>query len=322
MKKINYYLILLITIGISCSIVYAVDFYCTSREVSYDNSNSGLISDNVQDALDELFNCASSYNSINENVIELLNITEENAGFHNAIFRGKNITDYYMDGTLYTRISNGTFNDLYIGDYIVQNGINWRIAGFDIYLKKGDNAFMTHHAVIIPDTGLTSARMNSSDTTIGGYVGSEMYTVTLPNVLETYINPVFGSHVLEYRNLLSNSMDNTRANRTSFINGAASDWGWYTRKLDLMNEVQVFGTIAWSSSGIEVGSDNTQFPLFRLRPIYINVQRNCYWLRNIVSETHFVDVELDGFTGLYGASLTNNTFTNQAFGVRPYFYID
>lgn len=42
------------------------------------------------------------------------------AGYHNSIFRGKNVTSYLTDGTLFTRISSGSFEDLFVGDYIVK----------------------------------------------------------------------------------------------------------------------------------------------------------------------------------------------------------
>ena len=164
-------------------------------------------------------------------------MTVDNPGFHNSVFRGKDVTSYYTDGSLYTRISDGSFDDLYVGDYIVQNDTIWRIAGFDIYYGKGDNTspgpLLTHHAVIVPDNSLTTAQVNSTNTTTGGYVGSKMYTTVLPSVLSTYITPVFGSHVLEYRSRLTNS----------------STYAFYTRKLDLMNENQLVGSPVWATSG-------------------------------------------------------------------------
>ena len=46
------------------------------------------------------------------------------AGSHNALFRGKDITSYFNDRTLWSRISSGTFEDLFVGDYIKKNN-NW-----------------------------------------------------------------------------------------------------------------------------------------------------------------------------------------------------
>ena len=231
------------------------------------------------------------------------------AGYHNSVFRGKDITSYLTDGTLFTRISSGSFEDLFVGDYIVKNNITWRIAGFDVYLHKGDTELTKHHAIIVPDKHLTTAQMNSSNTTVGGYVASAMYTTTLPSILETYITPVFGSHVIEIRNLLTTGINASGYNRWGTNSGCSNAWEWRSRKVDLMNENQVFGSISWSSSGFETGSDNCQLPLFRLAPEYITNRSYWYWLRNVVDSSRFAYVSGIGHSDLADASATG--------GVRP-----
>ena len=235
------------------------------------------------------------------------------AGYHNSIFRGKNVTSYLTDGSLFTRISNGSFEDLFVGDYIVKNNITWRIAGFDVYLHKGDTELTKHHAIIVPDKHLTTAQMNSSNTTVGGYVASAMYTTTLPSVLETYITPVFGSHVIEIRNLLTTGINASGYNRWGNGSGCSNAWEWRSRKVDLMNENQVFGSISWSSSGFETGTDNCQLPLFRLAPEYITNRSYWYWLRNVVDSSRFAHV---------GNRRGANHDASATGGVRPCFYID
>ena len=84
--------------------------------------------------------------------------------------------------------------------------------------------------------------------------------------------------------------------------------------VDLMNEVQVYGSIVWSSSGYETGSDNCQLPLFRLAPEFITNRSYWYWLRNITNASCFAGVSYDGSSFYFNASAT--------VGVRPCFYID
>ena len=249
-----------------------------------------------------------------------------NAGFHNSIFRGKDITSYLTDGSLYTRISNGTFEDLFVGDYIKQNNITRRIAGFDLYLHKGDIELTKHHAIIVPDKRLTDCRMKASDTTVNGYRNSSGCDYTMTEVLNTYITPVFGNHVIEIRNLLTRGINETGYNRYGTNSGCSNEVRWYSRKVDLMNEVQVFGSIIWSSSGYDIGSDNCQLPLFRLAPEFIadrsyenlhqdeNPELTWYWLRDIASASSYAGVDTYGNSSGYPAS--------KAAGVRPYFYID
>ena len=329
-----------ITIVIASSATFAATTMYDSNIVSYDNTSSGLRSTNVQSALDELYgNVAEVILNMKSKLEELYNEKndiasgESTAGYHNSTFRGKDVSSYMPssvvsggDGSIYDRIAgtNGyrMFEDLYVGDYIVAdnvndtvNGIVWRIAGFDIYYGKGDTAFTSHHAVIVPDTDLTSSYMNSSNTTSGGYAGSYMCTTTLPNVLTTYVNPVFSGHVISYRTVLSNRVNTSALNNSGgrFL-GATDNWSWYSRQLDLMNEVQLTGNSAVSSSYFDVGTDNIQFPLFRLRPEFVNKQRSWYWTRSVADYMHFIIVtegNMDGFVS--DASHTH--------GVRPYFYI-
>ena len=82
---------------------------------------------------------------------ELYNNT---ADFHNAIPRGKDITAYLTDGTLWKRI-NGTngfslFEDLYVGDTITAGGQQYVIVDFDYYIRSGSVDITEHHLVMMP----------------------------------------------------------------------------------------------------------------------------------------------------------------------------
>ena len=231
-----------------------------------------------------------------------------NAGSHNSIFRGKNIGTQVTDEQ-YAAIQAGTFDDLYIGDYWVIGGVNWRIAAFDYYYNTGDTAFAKHHAVIVPDTVLYSHNMNDTNTTDGAYVGSGMYTEGLEQA-KTQIQNAFGaSHVLSHRLLLTNTT----------TNGYASSGEWKDSIVDLMCENMVYGTMILSpmSNGkntpynyrIEKG----QLPLFSMAPQYTFVRSQSYWLRDVVSASAFAFA--DGNGNAY------HTSASYALGVRPAFCI-
>ena len=237
----------------------------------------------------------------------LAQLTYDNAGAHNSIYRGKNL------GTTVTEeqweaISSGTFTDLYIGDYWVIGGVNWRIAAFDYYLNCGDTSFTKHHAVIVPDTCLYSAQMNTTNVTTGAYKGSAMYTANLTQAKST-INSAFGSsHVLSHRIYLSNATSN----------GRASAGEWTDSTVDLMCEHMVYGSGIFSpvSDGSNVPNnyrvEKGQLPLFALEPSRI-CNRDTWWLRDVITAASFADVAYDGVAGY-------NTASN-SFGVRPAFCI-
>ena len=236
-----------------------------------------------------------------------------NASFHNSIFRGKDITSYFTDGSLYNRIANGTFEDLFVGDYIIQNNITWRIAGFDIHLNKGDQPLITHHAVIVPDSNLTTEVMNWEGSTEGGYVGSLVYGTTLPSVLTDYITPVFGNHIIEYRAFLTNGINPTGYNSSGTNDGCSNSCAWFSRKLDLMDECEVYGCPIHSSSAFDCGSAYTQLPLFALAPQYI-LSDESYWLKDVSTSHSYASVTNSG--------IADGAWTAAILGVRPRFLID
>lgn len=234
----------------------------------------------------------------------VLAILSSGAGAHNSIYRGKNLGTS-VTAAQWAAIADGSFTDLYIGDYWVIDGVNWRIAAFDYYYKTGDTPCITHHVVIVPDTILYNAAMNSTDTTTGGYVGSAMYTANLEQA-KTIIKTAFGSaHVITKRELL-----------TTAVNGnTPSGWAWFDSEVELMNEVQVYGSVAWGAhdgNGYNVASDDGQFPLFVFDRTKLHNREN-YWLRDVSSATIFSLVD--------GSGNASRFFASGSFGVRPVFAI-
>lgn len=232
------------------------------------------------------------------------NVLADGAAAHNCIYRGKNLGTS-VTAEQYAAISSGKFTDLYIGDYWVIKGVTYRIAAFDYYYNCGDTNFTKHHAVIVPDTSLYKAQMNTSNVTTGGYTGSAMYKSNLAQA-KTTIKAAFGSaHVLTKRELLTNA-----------VNGnTPSGWAWFDSDVELMNEVQAYGSVAWGAhdgNGYNVASGDGQFPLFMFDRTKLH-NREDYWLRDVASATAFSFVHSTGYASYAAASLS--------FGVRPAFCI-
>lgn len=232
------------------------------------------------------------------------NVLADGAAAHNCIYRGKNLGTS-VTAEQYAAISSGKFTDLYIGDYWVINGVTYRIAAFDYYYNCGDTNFTKHHVVIVPDTSLYKAQMNTSNVTTGGYTGSAMYKSNLAQA-KTTIKAAFGSaHVLTKRELLTNA-----------VNGnTPSGWAWFDSDVELMNEVQAYGSVAWGAhdgNGYNVASGDGQFPLFMFDRTKLH-NREDYWLRDVASATSFSSVSGPGFAAALNASSSD--------GVRPAFCI-
>jgi hypothetical protein len=232
------------------------------------------------------------------------NVLADGAAAHNCIYRGKNLGTS-VTAEQYAAISSGKFTDLYIGDYWVIKGVTYRIAAFDYYYNCGDTNFTKHHVVIVPDTSLYKAQMNTSNVTTGGYTGSAMYKSNLAQA-KTAIKAAFGSaHVLTKRELLTNA-----------VNGnTPSGWAWFDSDVELMNEVQAYGSVAWGAhdgNGYNVASGDGQFPLFMFDRTKLH-NREDYWLRDVASATSFSLVYGGGYASAHGASASG--------GVRPAFCI-
>lgn len=225
---------------------------------------------------------------------------------HCNVFRGKNLGGG-VSSAQKAAIKDGSFDNLYIGDYWFNNGVNWRIGDMDYFLRCGDTDFTRHHLVIVPDTPLYSGKMNETHTTEGGYVGSLMYKSGLDQA-KTAIAAAFGDLVTTHRDILCNAVSN----------GRQSGGGWFDSTVELMCERMVYGNSVFqpgcdgSFIPYNYTTGKSQFALFRMAPQYIS-NRQWYWLRDVVSATGFAYVGSYGDAGYTDAGLV--------VGVRPYFVI-
>ena len=260
----------------------------------------GKIADKVFEKLQT--NDKTILGAINElNII----IGANNAAAHNSIYRGKNLGTQFT-AEMSANIKNGTFKNLYCGDYLVINGTTYRFMDFDYLYKTGGTSLDIHHILVVPDAPMYSHVMNDTNTTEGSYVGSKMYKSGLDQAL-TKIKADFGeSHIVTYRNLLVNTVSN----------GTSSGWDWYSRQIDLMNEEMVYGTRAWSQAsqnGFDTGTNKSQLAAFKHNHSLISSCRSWYWLRAARSSSNFCRVFSDGGAANTGASASG--------GVRPFFLI-
>lgn len=204
------------------------------------------------------------------------------------------------------RIRDGSFEDLYVGDYWETEDNRWLIADIDYFNNTwGDTRY--RHLLIVPDYGLGTAPMNDTDTTNTGYINSKMAKEYIDEIAAPKIYSVFGEdNLYETQHLLSSSASN----------GSVEGFTYVAKKIVLMNEPMVFGSIIVRQSHINAYYMNgCQLALFRLNPLKIvEADRNVnYWLSDIASTNAFVSVVGNGTVA---SDLSNNSRL-----IRPIFAI-
>lgn len=234
----------------------------------------------------------------------LLIMVQDGAAAHNCVYRGKNLGGSLTPAQA-AQISAGTFQDLYLGDYWSIGGVNYLIAGFDYWLNTGDTPCTKHHVVVIPQNHLYTAAMNETNTTEGGYVGSQMYKTGLDQAKQTFANAFGTAHILNHREWLVNAVSN----------GKPSGGAWFDSTVELPNENMMYGShiFAPASDGSTIPQNYTvckaQLPLFQLAPQYSITRSYWCWLRDVVSATLFAGV--DCFSG------ADRLSASAVSGVRP-----
>lgn len=212
---------------------------------------------------------------------------------HRNIFRGKHLGESITEEQLEV-IRDGSFADLYVGDYWEINGVKYRIADINYWKNVGypeSEKVQKPHILIVPDTALGSGQMNANNSTAGGYRNSAMKTVRL-NQIANSLPDAFKNILISHR--------------------IFSDGTWITASIDLMNEVMVHGTYICTDNNNKQTSDAQQLSLFRLCPELKSIGQN-YWLRNVAGSQTYTLISQ------YGDA--SSDMATSTYGVRPVFAI-
>lgn len=186
------------------------------------------------------------------------------------------------------------------------NGTDWvTIASIGGLAHNGDNMDLTpNHLVMVPGKGFGGtqhfgrSRMNPTNTTEGGYKASEMNMKVIGAVatsgstaadatINQQLYAEFGAHLKKTRELMSNKINATGTNRFGTANGCANGCEWTDAQAILMSEVELYGSIVWSSSGYDTGNANHQLELFANSKSAINNHSAWYWLKDVASASYF-----------------------------------
>ena len=244
--------------------------------------------------------------SIFEYVGDLGSIATKNASVHNAVYRGQDLGSF--NETFANDIENGTFNNMWVGDYFVVNNHTYKIAGFNYKCGHEENTGLTNHLIMITDV-LGAHDMNSTNTTEGGFAGSDMFNDEIP-VVEKQLATDFGEHLLKFKSFLSTSIDSS---------GAPNNGQWYELTANLCNSAMWWGSpseYSNNANGVKfnIGDEDTQLPIMKLHTAERSSNSNWVFLRDIHNSYGFAVAKVDGSAYWLGASSSD--------GVRAFFLID
>lgn len=241
---------------------------------------------------------------------------------HNWLYRGKQLS--YTKDEILARISSASFEDLYPGDYFTINvtvdnvatDIDLMICALDYYYDATN--YNTHHLVVCPKGILSEVAMNTTDTSVGGYLGASTMLAELSD-WQTVFENYFGSvHVLARTANLSSAITGSfmdgGSGGNSYQGASSAITATSNVKLQLMSEIQVFGHEVCGNDYDEQ-QDNKPFGCFQSSNGRNNraVTNKDWWLKTVGSEEGFVYVDSTKEPKIGGASGVK--------GVRPFFLI-
>lgn len=130
---------------------------------------------------------------------------------HRNIFRGKNLGSTFTDEQK-AAIKDGTFHDLWVGDYWTSNGTNYYIADFNYWIHTIGVA-KKNHVLIWADVGFGRSIQIDFKNSSGKYTGygAAKLRDTLHTTVKTIITSLFSSdNILEYKDYLSTNGSSSR----------------------------------------------------------------------------------------------------------------
>ena len=278
-------------------------------------------------------------------------------GFHNSIFRGKNLGTE-VTAAQYAAIADGSFTDMYIGDYWVINGRRYRIAHFDYYLNEPyqypvDTSFEDangdtfpdgtmvynqtyHNIVLLPDHYMMLGNINTEDTRSEFYGTCHYRLNERRQIISTLANDFGSDHLMYWHEYFPVSM--SKANDGYY---RVSSWQAFVCQAELMSCEQIFGYPAiyqgihpnQTSGSYHARQAGGRFQLFALAPSFKALCGNSgsadggilqeVLLRDTVSVTEDTNAGTVVYAEWRGAGMHMSTpyMTNPTSPLRPYFCI-
>lgn len=203
---------------------------------------------------------------------------------HNHLYRGKDLGASYTT-TQKQEVSNGTFHDMWVGDYWTSESHKWYICGFNCL---GSPTYNDNHVVIMGDA--LAENIPWDNTTSGppmgkvAYIDSTIYKTALPNYMNSSIPNIFKNNFYDRKERLvsfKNQTDYSVKNTTDVVLHA-----------NVPRISNIFGTVnsaAWIrengsswNNGVDISLYNAggKFPIFDFVKPYELFGNKSFWLQD------------------------------------------
>lgn len=153
---------------------------------------------------------------------------------HKNIFREKNLGSTYTSAQKQD-IYNGTFHDMWVGDYWEINGLKWRIVDFDYFGIGGDSGGESgqHHMVIMCDKIIQVVDHYCTNGTKPPYSQSNIYGAQgRDKYLNDRVPSTFKSNLYSHSEVICSGVGG---------HGEASSWNEATNIIQNPTAAQIFG---------------------------------------------------------------------------------
>ena len=203
---------------------------------------------------------------------------------------------------------------LKVGDYVSvthgTNTYNYVIAGLNTMRGTSTPYRLDYdHVGIIVDTNDTHAWNTSSNTTTSqnthstdgtwttgssaaGYASCDLQYYLETTVLPNVKTDLGSDNIKSHYKLYSTAVNTSGYNRFGSPGGCSSSWAWYAnQEICALSEIQVYGSIVWSSSGYDTGEACRQLDVFRVYNMNEIFEGRYPWLRDVASSSYACNVD-------------------------------
>ena len=290
----------------------AINYADSGETLSIKNSNNRIVTFSCDDKFNESF---KELNDKTNNLEASANTFNTKIPIIDTMSRRTRLKSFSLD-VLKQAVAEQNLEKygLKVGDETTINGYTYVIAGLNPMY-----GLTTSYRVNVPHVGLIviphvrqvwNAAGNTytgADGRGAGYKNCDLHyylkNTTLPHVQ----NDLGSENLIAHSKSLSNDVNTNGYNRYGKNTGCASSCAWEENcYIAALSEIQVYGSIVWSSSSYDTGEACRQLDVFKVYNMNEIFNYEYPWLRDIASASVAAHIDNYGYANGHAASYSCN----------------